>query len=83
MPPTPTWWASTSPTTPTPPGPVAAFQQATNLYVALGLEETVAYYNTKESVDGQWYVFDDENQTIIALCQSRPSDRGGASTPGW
>ena len=25
-----------------------------NLYVALGLEETVAYYNTKESVDGQW-----------------------------
>ena len=42
-------------------------QQATNLYVALGLEETVAYYNTKESVDGQWYVFIiDENQTIIA-----------------
>ena len=42
-------------------------QQAMNLYVALGLEETVAYYNTKESVDGQWYVFIiDENQTIIA-----------------
>ena len=38
-----------------------------NLYVALGLEETVAYYNAKESVDGQWYVFIiDENQTIIA-----------------
>ena len=30
----------------------AFVQQATNLYVALGLEETVAYYNTKESVDG-------------------------------
>ena len=31
------------------------------------LEETVAYYNTKESVDGQWYVFIiDENQTIVA-----------------
>ena len=45
----------------------AFVQQATNLYVALGLEETVAYYNTKESVDGQWYVFIiDENQTIIA-----------------
>ena len=46
----------------------AFVQQATNLYVALGLEETVAYYNTKESVDGQWYVFiiDDENQTIVA-----------------
>ena len=35
----------------------AFVQQATNLYVALGLEETVAYYNAKESVDGQWYVF--------------------------
>ena len=45
----------------------AFVQQATNLYVALGLEETVAYYNTVESVDGQWYVFIiDENQTIIA-----------------
>ena len=45
----------------------AFVQQAMNLYVALGLEETVAYYNTKESVDGQWYVFIiDENQTIIA-----------------
>ena len=45
----------------------AFVQQAMNLYVALGLEETVAYYNTKESVDGQWYAFIiDENQTIIA-----------------
>ena len=45
----------------------AFVQQAMNLYVALGLEETVAYYNTKESVDGQWYVFmSDENQTIVA-----------------
>ena len=45
----------------------AFVQQATNLYVALGLEETVAYYNTKESVDGQWYVFIiDENQTVVA-----------------
>ena len=45
----------------------AFVRQAMNLYVALGLEETVAYYNTKESVDGQWYVFIiDENQTIIA-----------------
>ena len=45
----------------------AFVQQAINLYDALGLEETVAYYNTKESVDGQWYVFIiDENQTIVA-----------------
>ena len=45
----------------------AFVRQAMNLYVALGLEETVAYYNTKESIDGQWYVFmTDENQIIIA-----------------
>ena len=45
----------------------AFVQQAMNLYVALGLEETVAYYNARESIDGQWYVFIiDENQTIIA-----------------
>ncbi len=44
----------------------AFVQQATNLYVALGLEETVAYYNSKESVDGQWYVFiiDPDGYTI-------------------
>ena len=44
----------------------AFVQQATNLYVALGLEETVAYYNAKESVDGQWYVFiiDPDGYTI-------------------
>ena len=37
-----------------------------NLYVALGLEETVAYYNAQESVDGQWYVFiiDQDGYTI-------------------
>ena len=45
----------------------AFVRQAMNLYVALGLEEAVAYYNAKESLDGQWYVFIiDENQTIIA-----------------
>ncbi len=45
----------------------AFVRQAMNLYVALGLEETVAYYNARESIDGQWYVFIiDENQTIIA-----------------
>ncbi len=32
-------------------------QRAINLYNAVGLEGTVAYYNTPESIDGQWYVF--------------------------
>ena len=46
----------------------AAVQQAINLYEAVGLEDTVAYYNTTESVDGQWYVFMiDEDGTAIAL----------------
>ena len=31
--------------------------QALNLYDAVGLDETARYYNTRESVDGQWYVF--------------------------
>ena len=35
----------------------AVVQQALNLYDALGLEAAIAYYSTRESVDGQWYVF--------------------------
>ena len=45
----------------------AYVQQAINLYNAVGLEDTVAYYNTPESVDGQWYMFIvDENETMVA-----------------
>ena len=45
----------------------AVVQQAINLYEAVGLEDTVAHYNTEESVDGQWYVFMiDEDGTVIA-----------------
>lgn len=35
----------------------ALVQQALNLYDALGLEDTVAYYSSKVNVDGPWYVF--------------------------
>ena len=35
----------------------AYVQQAINLYNAVGLEGTLAYYNSPESVDGQWYLF--------------------------
>ncbi len=35
----------------------AVVESAINLYDAIGLEGTVAYYNTTESIDGQWYVF--------------------------
>ena len=44
----------------------AFVREAVNLYNALGLEETVAYYNTEESIDDQWYVFiiDGDGYTI-------------------
>ncbi len=41
--------------------------QAVRLYEAVGLADTVAYYNTPDSIDGQWYVFVfDENDTMLA-----------------
>ena len=35
----------------------ALVEQAMNLYDALGRDAAVDYYSSKESVDGQWYVF--------------------------
>ena len=58
----------------------ALVQQAINLYDAVGLEETVAYYNSKESVDGQWYVFIiDEDGSVIA--HHDPEALGDDSNP--
>lgn len=51
------------------PGYTRAFvQRAINLYNAVGLEDTLAYYNSPESIDGQWYIFmgDTESETLIA-----------------
>ena len=46
---------------------VAMVEQALQRYEAEGREATVAYYNSPESVDGQWYVFIvDENDQLIA-----------------
>ena len=44
----------------------AFVQSAINLYNAVGLDATVAYYNTEESVDGQWYVFIGEGEALAA-----------------
>ena len=42
-------------------------RQALNLYDAMGLEATLDYYNSEESVDGQWYMFImDENDVMLA-----------------
>ena len=45
----------------------AVVQQAINLYAAVGRDDTVAFYNSMESVDGPWYVFiADANDVLIA-----------------
>ena len=60
-------WYERGPRKSDPPTYTQSFvQQAMNLYDAVGLEDTVAYYNTKASVDGQWYIFIfDENDTML------------------
>ena len=60
-------WYERGPAKSDAPGYTKAFvQQAINLYDAVGLEETGAYYSMKESIDGQWYMFIfDENETFI------------------
>ena len=46
---------------------VAMVEKALQRYDAEGREATVDYYNSLESVDGEWYVFiTDENDEIIA-----------------
>ena len=46
---------------------VAMVEKALRLYDAKGREATVAYYNSPQSVDGEWYVFIfDENDQLIA-----------------
>ncbi len=47
---------------------VAMVERAMRMYDAHGREATLAYYNSPESVDGEWYVFIfDENEKLIAL----------------
>ena len=42
-------------------------RQALNLYDAVGLEDTLTYYNSSESIDGQWYVFiGDRDDVLVA-----------------
>lgn len=42
-------------------------KQAIEMYDEMGLGVTVDYYNTAESIDGQWYVFiSDENDIMLA-----------------
>ena len=46
---------------------MAVVERAMRLYDAIGLEGTVAYYNTAESIDGQWYTFVyDQDDAMLA-----------------
>ena len=47
-------------------------RQALNLYDALGLEATLDYYNTRESVDGQWYLFIIDQDNIMIAHAGNP-----------
>ena len=59
----------------------AFVQQATNLYDAVGLEETLAYHNRPESIDGQWYVFViDEDDLVVGHPDPK---RLGLDLKGW
>jgi hypothetical protein len=61
-------WYERGPSKSDPPAYTQSFvQQAVNLYDAVGLDDTLAYYNTEQSVDGQWYVFIfDRSDNLIA-----------------
>ena len=50
----------------------AFVQQAMNLYDAIGLEQTVTYYNTEASMDGQWYVFIADEDDVMLAHAARP-----------
>ena len=50
-------------------------RQAINLYDALGRDATLAYYNTRDSVDGQWYVFI-VGEDGVTIAHHNPEFRG-------
>ena len=55
-------------------------RQALDLYDALGLEATLAYYNTKESVDGQWYLFIIDQDDVMLAHAGNPDLVGRPSS---
>ena len=54
----------------------AFVEQAINLYNALGLDDAIAYYNSKGSIDGQWYVFIVEAESGFTVAHHNPALRG-------
>jgi len=60
------WYEDGPPKSDAPAYTKAFVQQAINLYNAVGLDQTIAYYNNPESIDGQWYgvIMDEDGYTI-------------------
>ena len=54
----------------------AFVEQAINLYDAVGLDDTIAYYNSRDSIDGQWYVFIVEAESGLTIGHFNPALRG-------
>ena len=54
----------------------AFVEQAINLYNAVGLDDTIAHYNSKDSIDGQWYVFVVEAESGLTVGHYNPALRG-------
>ena len=50
----------------------AFVQQSLNLYDAVGLEDTLAYYNSGGSIDGQWYVFIGDRDDVLVAHAANP-----------
>ena len=66
------WYERGPSKTDTPAYTRAFVTRAIDLYNAIGREDTLAYYNTVESVDGQWYVFIGDQDDIILAHAANP-----------
>ena len=70
------WYEESPGKTDSPVYTQAFVQQAINLYDAVGFAETVQYYNTEESVDGQWYAFIIGGESDFTIAHHNPVLRG-------
>ena len=51
-------------------------EQAIDFYIANGREATIAFYNSRASVDGEWYVFIADEDDIMVSHPTVPERRG-------
>ena len=58
----------------------AFVQQAIDRYELSGLDETVEYYNTRGSIDGQWYVFIFDIRPVLVADAENPSQVGRSAS---